>query len=348
MFQVEHPQVASHINIKRKKPVVPILLGPPAPRRDRDDTRERYCRSILTLFYPWRSIQDVCDVDQTWEEAFKIRQSRILPTSWKIIDNIQLLQECKNDRDEHLQQVIELAQTETGGDYVCSSYNDNDTDDEDTEILDVLETIDMDEIPVVKELGSKIEQIYFEKTVQAVDQVNRFTNIRSNAFIFGNFLSVMLFIDSRMGSTNRFIYCSKLNKYFTSDRKCLIPATTERIRLNNRWQQMIKDEKDRRRNICMIETTEGELIEDNDTDINEFVEGIKNNMLSNFGSDNSVLNFQCIVPVTKITIPNETTREHIAQQYTLNKNQKAPYMIITGHLDGLDKLDEGIVIKLKI
>ena len=71
--------------------------------------------------------------------------------------------------------MIELAQTETGGDYICSSYNDNDTDDEDTEILDALETIDMDEIPVVKELGSKLEQIYFEKTVQAVDQANRFT-----------------------------------------------------------------------------------------------------------------------------------------------------------------------------
>ena len=142
--------------------------------------------------------------------------------------------------------MIELAQTETGGDYVCSSYNDSDTDDEDTEILDVLETIDMDEIPVVKELGSKIEQIYFEKTAQAVDQANRFTNIRSNTFIFGNFLSVMLFIDSRMGSTIRFIYCSKLNKYFTSDHKYLIPATTELIQLNNKWQQMTKDEKDQR------------------------------------------------------------------------------------------------------
>ena len=63
IFQAEHPQVASHINIKRKKPVVPILLGPPVPRRDRDDTRERYCRSILTLLHPWRSIPDVCDVD---------------------------------------------------------------------------------------------------------------------------------------------------------------------------------------------------------------------------------------------------------------------------------------------
>jgi hypothetical protein len=157
------------------------------PRRDRDDTRERYCRSILTLFVPWRSIEDICYVNQTWEEAFQIRQTRISPASWKIIDNIQLLQECKNDRDEHLQQVIELAQTETGGDHLCHNYSDSDTDDENSEILDVLEVIDMAEIPAVKELGSKPEQIYFEKTIQAVDRANRFTNIRSKTFIFRTF-----------------------------------------------------------------------------------------------------------------------------------------------------------------
>ncbi|CAF4403075.1 unnamed protein product, partial [Rotaria magnacalcarata] len=68
MFQAGHPQASSHINIKRLKPVVPVLLGPQVPRRDREDTRERHCRSILTLFFPWRSIQDLCDVDQTWQQ----------------------------------------------------------------------------------------------------------------------------------------------------------------------------------------------------------------------------------------------------------------------------------------
>ena len=346
-FQIGHPQVASHINIKRMKSVIPILLGPPVPRRDRDDTKERYSRSILTLFFPWRSIQDVCDVDQTWEEAFKIRQTRILPASWKIIDNIQLLQECKNDRDEHLQQVIELAQTETGGDYLCPSYNDSDTDDENTELFDVLETMDMAEIPAVKELGSKTEQIYFEKAVHAVDQANRFANIRSKVFIFSNFLSVMLFIDSRMGLTNRFIYSSKLNKQFTSDHKHLVPATTELIQLNNKCQRMIKDEKDRRRNACMVEQMEDGFVEKNDTVENELDGTIEDSLSSNFDSDNGLLNSRCIVPVTRISVPIEITRENIAQQFTLNKNQKAAFMIITGHLDGLDKLNEGIIIKTK-
>ena len=344
-FQVGHPQVASHISVKRLKSVVPILLGPSIPRRDRDDTKERYCRSVLTLFLPWRSVQDVCDVDQTWEEAFRIRQTKFLPTSCKIIDNIQLLQECKNDRDEHLQQVIELAQTETGGDYICPSHNDSDTDDENTEILDILETIDMTDIPVVKELGSKTEQIYFEKTVQAVDQTNRFANIRSEKFIFKSFFSVILFIDSRIGSTNSFIYSSKVNKHFTSDHKHLVPATTELIHLNNRWQRTIKDEKDRRRNACMVEQMEHGFIERNSTDKNELVGAVDDNVWSVFDNYNSLLDSRCILPVTKITAPNEITRESIAQQFTLNKNQTAAFMIITGHLDGLDKLNISIMLK---
>lgn len=76
-------------------------------RKDRDDTRECYCQAILTLFVPWRSIQDLCDLSQTWKQAFEPCHVKITAESNKIIDNIQLLHECKNDRDEHLQQVIQ-------------------------------------------------------------------------------------------------------------------------------------------------------------------------------------------------------------------------------------------------
>jgi hypothetical protein len=97
----------------------------------------------------------------------------------------------------------------------------------------------------------------------------------------------------------------------------------------------------------MVEGIESAFIEQNDTDVNELVGAIEENVPSNFDSNNGSLNFRCIVPVSRIIVPNETTREHIAQQFTLNKNQKAAFMIITGHLDGLDKLNEGITIKLK-
>ena len=68
-------------------------------------------------------------------------------------------------------------------------------------------------------------------------------------------------------------------------------------------------------------------------------------MWSILDSSNKALDSGDIVSVTKITAPNEITRENIAQQFTLNKNQKAAFMIITGHLDQLDKLNISTMIK---
>ena len=179
-FQTVHPQASSHINIKRTKPVVPVLHGPPIPRQDRVDTRERYCRSIVTLFVPWRPIKYLCDINQTWEQALETRRVKIATGSSKIIDNIQLLQECKKDKDEHLQQVIEAAQSEVVNDHSYSAHNDSGSEDESHEILNVLENIDVTEVPTTKELGGKAEQMYFEKAVQAADRASRFANIKGS------------------------------------------------------------------------------------------------------------------------------------------------------------------------
>ncbi len=155
----------------------------------------------------------------------------------------------------------------------------------------------------------------------------------------------MLFIDSRIGSTNRFIYSSKLNKHFISDHKHIVPATTELIELNNKWQQIIKNEKDRRRNAYLVERMEDDFIEKNDTDKNNLDGVVEDNVWSILDSYDKPLDSRCIVPVTKITVPNEISRENLAQQFTLNKNQKAAFMIITGHLDGLDTLNISMMIK---
>ncbi|CAF5028883.1 unnamed protein product [Rotaria magnacalcarata] len=90
----------------------------------------------------------------------------------------------------------------------------------------------------------------------------------------------------------------------------------------------------------MMERTESTFNEQNDADVNELVGAIEENVSLNFDSNNGLLNHRCIVPVSRITLLNEKTRDHIAQQFTLNKNQNAAFMIITGHLDGLDILNE--------
>jgi hypothetical protein len=111
-FQKQHPQATTYLMMKYSQLHVPILYGPQIPRRDREDTRERYNRALLTLFVPWRTVVDLCGATQTWEDAFKSRKSLISMHSWEIIENIQLLHECKKDRDEHLLQVIAEAQVD--------------------------------------------------------------------------------------------------------------------------------------------------------------------------------------------------------------------------------------------
>lgn len=166
--------------MKRTKPVVPVLIGPIIPRSDREDTRERYCRSILTLFCPWRSVRDLCGLSQTWEQAYDTHKSHLTPSSLKVIENIQQLQECKKDRDEHLQQIIQVAQSELVHDASDRVHLDSDSDDENTEILDILENLVTSESISMSGIGNKLEKMYFDKTLEAVNRTNRFANIEGD------------------------------------------------------------------------------------------------------------------------------------------------------------------------
>ena len=73
-FQRQHPQANTYVLMKYSESHVPILYGSQIPRRDHADTRERYCRALLTLFVPWRTVSDLCALNQTWEDAFQSRQ----------------------------------------------------------------------------------------------------------------------------------------------------------------------------------------------------------------------------------------------------------------------------------
>ena len=148
-----------------------------------------------------------------------------------------------------------------------------------------------------------------------------------------------------MGFTRDLVYFKKINREISFDSNYLVPAIPELLQLNNRWQRQIKDERERRRNIALIEGTENEFLEQNNDDINDLLGATEDSVSANFTHDNDDLNFRRATSVTKIIVPNEKTREHIAQQFTLNKNQKAAFMIITGHLDELEKLNEGNMIK---
>ena len=95
----------------------------------------------------------------------------------------------------------------------------------------------------------------------------------------------------------------------------------------------------------MLLRAESESIEQTESDGSRLVEVANDDSLSDLNSFDAFLNFECTVPVTRISVPHETTREDIARQFTLNMNQKAAYMIITDHLDGHEKTQEGKALK---
>ncbi|CAF4499574.1 unnamed protein product [Rotaria sp. Silwood2] len=228
-FQKQHPQTSTHLLMEYSEHHVPVLYGPQIPRRDRDDTRERYSRALLTLFVPWRTVTDLCDISQTWEDALKSRQHHISIRSWKIIENIQLLHECKKDRDEHLLQVITEAQTDNGTiiDPVLLPANqhiDGEYDmDHSEDLLELIGNIDEYTTAVINATKRSTENKYIEEAIEAVESVGRFNHINTHRQ-------------------------SSLNEIIDSGNQQLVPficATPNLIRLNTKWQEQLKTEKER-------------------------------------------------------------------------------------------------------
>ena len=189
-FMAEHPQEKSHGIIKRTAPIIPVLIGPQIPRQDREETQERYNRAIATLFIPWRSVRDLCDGNQNWSNALSARRQNISVQSQKIIDNIQLLHECKTDRDAHLQQII--ANTQSNDQIEPRLFPQNmrvDSDDEDEDAdqtllhLDFLD--DLTDNSRISGVGSSSEkeQHYQNEAIRCLKEVGRFSS-HIGTFIF--------------------------------------------------------------------------------------------------------------------------------------------------------------------
>ena len=140
------------------------------------------------------------------------------------------------------------------------------------------------------------------------------------------------------------IHVTQQDKLSNNHRNYLVSATAELIQLNTNWQRQIKDEKERKRNACISAAMENNGMEQNDAEENQILETTDADVMSNFNNDERSLSSMYTTPVAKIAIPSETTRKDIAQRFTLNKNQRAAFMIITGHLDGVERTSDGNAI----
>ncbi|KZT53414.1 hypothetical protein CALCODRAFT_440119, partial [Calocera cornea HHB12733] len=85
---------------KRLTPVVPVLLGNSIPPRDGSPQQYQvWCRSMLTLFKPWRKPCDLRARAESWSSAF---ERTVFPSaSRELMRNLNVFRECKDARDAY-------------------------------------------------------------------------------------------------------------------------------------------------------------------------------------------------------------------------------------------------------
>ncbi|KAI1782876.1 hypothetical protein LXA43DRAFT_849559, partial [Ganoderma leucocontextum] len=74
--------------------------GPCLPRRDREEELPRYCRLMLALFKPWRSVSDLVSPCSTWRAAFDAFVRTVSAAKQEIMDNMAIFHECRDSRNE--------------------------------------------------------------------------------------------------------------------------------------------------------------------------------------------------------------------------------------------------------
>ncbi|KAH7871351.1 uncharacterized protein C8R40DRAFT_1016523, partial [Lentinula edodes] len=97
-FLAGHPLVETHVISTRRNSsmTVPNFIGA-LPRPNKDD-REYYCCTMLTLFCPWRTGEDLKKKDQSWHEAFEAYD--FCEQSQLYMKNMNIRFECLDARDD--------------------------------------------------------------------------------------------------------------------------------------------------------------------------------------------------------------------------------------------------------
>jgi hypothetical protein len=123
-----------------------------------------------------------------------------------------------------------------------------------------------------------------------------------------------------------------------------VSATPNLVRLNTKWQEQLKTEKERARRSLIT----GNYDKADDTlDLHAAKDAVVTVINPNNYNNNNFENYGSILPVVSVTT-NLPTQKIIADEFTLNKEQRAAFMIITSHLDGDSRCRTGIFITLFI
>ena len=142
-FLPEHREYKRKQVRLREQYVVPVPIGPALPRRDVVESRARYCRLILILFKPWRTVHDLRNDAVPWDSVFASFSAQMEATHLKVIDNMQVLHECRDSRNDHMQTRVRERAKPNRRSRDEDSAPSNELEDLDmTEVLEHLEDID--------------------------------------------------------------------------------------------------------------------------------------------------------------------------------------------------------------
>ncbi|KAG2110210.1 uncharacterized protein F5147DRAFT_574843 [Suillus discolor] len=80
---------------------VPVPMGLRMPCRDQEYIYPKYCCLMLILFKPWRLVFDLKQTTQSWTESFETFRRTCNKKIIAILNNMQILHECKDSWDDH-------------------------------------------------------------------------------------------------------------------------------------------------------------------------------------------------------------------------------------------------------
>ncbi|KIM34719.1 hypothetical protein M413DRAFT_34847, partial [Hebeloma cylindrosporum] len=142
-FLKDHPLYDTHALrlIPENDKIIPNFLPNILPRRDQGD-REYYCATMLALFQPWRTGEDLKQESESWDDAFT--NYPFTDFQKKLMNQFNIRYECHDARDDY------RAQLKKGtASYFTSSWDDpeNSTDSQDF-IDNNPKNDDLDDIPL--------------------------------------------------------------------------------------------------------------------------------------------------------------------------------------------------------
>ncbi len=120
-----------------------------------------------------------------------------------------------------------------------------------------------------------------------------------------------------------------------------VSATSNLIRLNTKWQEQLKTEKEKIRRI-LITGNDGNVDDTLDHDAVKYA--VVTSINPNSYNSRALENSGPILPVITVTTSYYPTQRSVANEYTLNREQRAAFMIITSHLEGDKRCHTGIFI----